>query len=197
MNIDNSIIATKQEEIPHFYSIIMSKFGFIHIFPDSDGLYSGLIMPKSHANYLFYTSFSSLIGSLYGVYKKQYINSLGIFLIFITSINYWKNPVYGWRRNIDMFTAILGLSINILNSFDHPRCLYLNLLLFMSLMFYPFGFYFQHKSIHLSTLSHSFIHIFCNLVCISYYSDYDTINGYPPLIQQSEELSTQLLGDSL
>jgi hypothetical protein len=182
---------------PHFSSVIMTKFGFIHVEPDTDGLYNGLVMPKSQADYLFYTSFSALVGSLYGFYKKKYINSLGVFLIFVTSINYWRNPVYGWRRNIDIITSILGLSINVLSSPGHPRCLKLNLMLFMSLLFYPLGFYFQHKSIHLSAFSHSLIHIFCNLVCISYYSDPLLENPLLEKVEQNEQQNNQLLGDSL
>jgi hypothetical protein len=173
---------------PHFCSVIMTKFGFVHVEPDADGLYKGLVMPKPQADYLFYTSFSALVGSLYGFYKKKNINSLGVFLIFVTSINYWRNPVHGWRRNIDIITSILGLSINIITSHDHPRCLKLNLMLFISLLFYPLGFYFQHKSIHLSAFSHSLIHIIGNLVCISYYSD--------PLLEKVEQ-NNELLGDSL
>jgi len=182
---------------PHFSSVIMTKFGFIHVEPDTDGLYNGLVMPKSQADYLFYTSFSALVGSLYGFYKKKYINSLGVFLIFVTSINYWRNPVHGWRRNIDIIASILGLSINVLTSPGHPRCLKLNLMLFMSLLFYPLGFYFQHKSIHLSAFSHSLIHIFCNLVCISYYSDPLLENPLLEKVEQNEQQNNQLLGDSL
>ena len=185
----DSIEEIKQN--PHFCSVIMTKFGFIHVELDTDGLYNGLVMPKPQADYLFYTSFSSLVGSLYGFYKKQYINSLGVFLIFVTSINYWRNPVHGWRRNIDIIMCILGLSINIISSLGHPKCLKLNLMLFISLLFYPLGFYFQHKSIHLSAFSHSLIHIIGNLVCISYYSDYDI-----PLFLKVEQ-NNQLLEDSL
>ena len=64
-------------------------------------------------------------------------------------------------------------------------------MLFISLLFYPLGFYFQHKSIHLSAFSHSLIHIIGNLVCISYYSDYDI-----PLLRKVEQ-NNQLLEDSL
>jgi hypothetical protein len=192
---ENSIEEIKLN--PHFFSVTMTKFGFVHVEPDSDGLYNGLVMPKPQADYLFYTSFGSLVGSLYGFYKKQYINSLGVFLIFLTSINYWRNPVYGWRRNIDIISSILGLSINVLTSPGHPRCLKLNLMLFMSLLFYPLGFYFQHKSIHLSAFSHSLIHIVSNLVCISYYSDSDPLYPLLEKVEQNEEQNNQLLGDSL
>ncbi len=165
---------TKDENKPHFYVVILSNFGFNHVNCDNDGLYNRLIVPKSHANYLFYSSCSFAITSLYGVYKKEYIKSLGVFLIFTSSINYWRNPVHGLRRNVDIVSSILGILINVQNSNEHPRRLYLILFLFFGLLFYPVGFYFQDKSIHLSTLCHSLIHIICNLVCISYYSDIDS-----------------------
>ena len=164
----------KEEIRPYFYVVMLSKLGFNHVNYDNDGLYNGLIVPKSHANYLFYSSCSFAITSLYGVYKKEYTKSLGVFIIFLSSINYWRNPVHDLRRNIDMVSVVLGILLNVQNSNDHPRRLYLILWLFFGLLFYPVGFYFQDKSIHLSTFSHSLIHIICNLVCISYYSDIDS-----------------------
>ena len=169
----NNLCLSKHENRPYFYVVILSKFGFNHFDSDNNGLYNGLIVPKSHANYLFCSSCSFLITALYGLYKKEYVKCLSVFLIFITSINYWRNPVYGLRRNIDIVSAILGILINVQNSNLHPRRLCLILFLLLSILFYPIGFYFQNKSIHLSTFSHSLIHIISNLVCISYYSDID------------------------
>jgi hypothetical protein len=156
---------------PNVFSNIMENFGFYHVNPDSDGFYNGLVVPKPQANYLFYTSFFSLISTLYGLYKKEYLNTIGVFSIFITSINYWRDPVYGWRRNIDIVASILGLSLNSINSYNHPRRGSLNRMLLCCLLFYPLGYYFQNKSLHLSTFFHSLIHILGNMICISYYSD--------------------------
>ena len=54
----------------NIFSMIMEKMGFIHIDKDQDGLYDGLVIPKTHANYLFYTSFFSLLSSIVLFYKK-------------------------------------------------------------------------------------------------------------------------------
>ena len=51
-----------------YYSIIIEKMGFINIDKDKDGLYNGLIIPKTQANYLFYTSFFSMLSSIFLFY---------------------------------------------------------------------------------------------------------------------------------
>jgi len=164
----------KEEVKPYFYTVILSNFGFNHVNCDNDGLYNGLIVPKSHANYLFYSSCIFLITGLYGVYKQLYFKSLTAFLMVITSINYWRNPVYGLRRNIDIFAAFVILLYNVYNSAGHPRRLYLILWVLLAVLFYPISFYFKDKSIHLSTLCHSLIHIICNIVAIILFSDIDS-----------------------
>ena len=92
INIENDNVITS----------FLSKYGFCHIKCDEDGLYNGLIVPKSHANYLFWTSFSSFVSGLYGLYKKQYNFAILPLGIFVASINYWIHPVNNWRRYIDI-----------------------------------------------------------------------------------------------
>jgi hypothetical protein len=64
------------------------------------------MLSKSQSNYLWTTSWFFLLGSVYGLYNHHQI---AIFpgLIFITSINHWRNPIRGsWRQRIDIITVI-------------------------------------------------------------------------------------------
>jgi len=37
---------------------------------------------------------------------------LGI-LVFLTSLNYWRHPVHGWRRNVDIVAALIALGYQV------------------------------------------------------------------------------------
>ena len=84
-----------------FFLEIITKNGLNHIEIDNDGFYNGLIMPKSHANYLYYTCHMSLFSGLYGLYQNN-ILALYPLSVYFASINYWKHPLNDWRRYLDI-----------------------------------------------------------------------------------------------
>ena len=157
------------------FSIIMEKIGFIHIDKDEDGLYDGLVVPKTHANYLFYTSFFSLLSSMFLFYKKSdnYIYTLSI---FITSLNYWRNPIYNWRRNIDMIVIFLSFFIIGIKFYIQSKLMDILPTTIISFLFYLISNYFQDKYIHISTFFHSLIHIYPNIKFIQYEMNKDEFN---------------------
>jgi hypothetical protein len=157
------------------FSIIMEKIGFIHIDKDEDGLYDGLVVPKTHANYLFYTSFFSLLSSMFLFYKKSdnYIYTLSI---FITSLNYWRNPIYNWRRNIDMIVIFLSFFIIGIKFYIQSKLMDILPTTIISFLFYVISNYFQDKYIHISTFFHSLIHIYPNIKFIQYEMNKDEFN---------------------
>jgi hypothetical protein len=62
-----------------------------------------LPIPFAYSKYLFYSSFTIGASSFISVYYKDYVTFLFMFMLFLTSINYWYKPDYGLRRDIDMF----------------------------------------------------------------------------------------------
>jgi len=60
-------------------------------------------IPYVYSKYLFYSSFSIGASSLVSIYFKDYVTFLFLFMLFLTSINYWYKPDYGLRRDIDMY----------------------------------------------------------------------------------------------
>ncbi len=141
--------------------------GFIHIDKDKDGLYDRLVVPKTHANYLFYTSFFSLLSSIVLFYKKS-DNYMYTLSIFITSLNYWRNPIYNWRRNIDMIVIFLSFFVIGIKFYIQSKLMDILPTTIISFLFYLISNYFQEKSIHLSTFFHSLIHIYPNIKFIQY-----------------------------
>ena len=61
----------------------------------------------SKKKYLLFSSSFFIIPFLFSFIRKPfiYILSLDYFITFVCSINYWKYPVIGIRRNIDLFVA--------------------------------------------------------------------------------------------
>jgi len=55
------------------------------------------------SRYLLLTSFLFLIPSMYSLYHGWYIYSSVIMLSAMTSMNYWRNATYSWRRDMDLF----------------------------------------------------------------------------------------------
>ena len=154
-----------------FFADIITKYGFNYISCDDDGLYNGLIVPKSHANYLLCTSCLSLVSGLYGLYKKQHNFTIYPLGVFIASINYWIHPINNWRRYLDISYATFAIVTQSILTYDLPNFNKYISLMTLSSLCYPLSFYFQHKNLALSTFCHSLIHIGGNIANVILYSD--------------------------
>ena len=164
-NVNTNIII-KYGIIPN----ILTNLGFNHIQADADGLYNGLVMPKSHSNYLFTTSCISLVSGVYGLYKKQHNFAIYPLGVFITSINYWIHPVNNWRRRLDQAIATFSIIGQSIDAIGHPNFNpYIYTMSFATLC-YPLSYYFQHKYLPMSTFCHSLIHIVANISNFILYS---------------------------
>jgi len=70
-----------------------------------------LVVPLSYSKFLFYSSFSMLISAIIAIIVNDVYVTIYFFILFLTSINYWRRPEYGLRRNIDMFVVKCGIII--------------------------------------------------------------------------------------
>jgi hypothetical protein len=123
-----------------------------------------LILEKKYSKWIYYISFNLIIVSMIGFYKTYYMNALSVFSVFLTSINYWKHPIKGFRRNIDMM--MVGLSITY-NSFYVYDCVYGHYyirMIILGIMIYIFsGFLYKKNYLGLSTLLHCKVHLLSNI----------------------------------
>ena len=60
------------------------------------------ILEPEYASCIYRVSFISFLSSIYAIYCECYDLAAVPGGVFLTSVNYWRNPVYGWRRNLDM-----------------------------------------------------------------------------------------------
>jgi hypothetical protein len=124
----------------------------------------------SHHKYLFATSHFSLMSAIYA-YKKQ--NPLWIIPggVYVNSINYWRNPTFGLRRNIDIGYAVYGVIYQSFVAYSLPVFpkLYFALIT-LSVASYPISYLFHWKKQYIaSTFAHSLIHLFGNIANIALY----------------------------
>lgn len=66
---------------------------------ESEGL--GYPLPYKYSKYLVYSSCLMSLTALVALYYDDDITSIYYFLIFLTSINFWRKPEYGLRHKID------------------------------------------------------------------------------------------------
>lgn len=62
-------------------------------------------LKNEYTRYLYYTSYLVGISSMVSFYHRDYTTFVYMFILFLTSINYWNNPAPGWRRDIDKFVC--------------------------------------------------------------------------------------------
>ena len=128
-------------------------------------------------NILFYTSFLTLLSIGSSIYYNLYTCMLFSILIQITSINYWRKPVKGIRRNIDIITVTIATIYNLYNSFYYK---YYNfaIVVYIGMNSYFISIYFKKNNyIRLSELFHFFVHLLPNIsASLMHYQIYSQIN---------------------
>lgn len=110
--------------------------------------------------YLMYSSYLTTFSIYYAYKNEYYINFVSICLVLFTSINHWRKPELGFRRNMDKIVVILNIPIQVVSFRKSKRYQeYLLLTLFASLC-YPVSNRIKNKK--LSIFFHSLIHVFAN-----------------------------------
>jgi hypothetical protein len=126
----------------------------------------------THHNYLVATSHLSLFSAAYAYrnHNQLWIIPAGVYL---NSVNYWRKPTMGWRRNIDILYALHGLVYTSVVAYQLPVFLtWYFLLTFLSIVAYPTSIYFySRKRYVISTFIHSLIHILANIANIILYKN--------------------------
>ena len=135
-----------------------------------------------------YSSFISFLSSIYALHCECYDLAAVPGGVFLTSVNYWRNPVYGWRRNLDMSYVAAALT------YQNYRAYHLlspsspsssssssssqlpALLTYYTLMGIGIGCYslsvhlYKKKDIWSSTYVHCMVHVLANIANVLLYN---------------------------
>ena len=74
-------------------------------------------MCYSYSKFLLYSSCAIGISSVIAYIMNDVYVSVYLFILFLTSINFWRKPEYGLRRNIDLTVVYMYVLYTILNIF--------------------------------------------------------------------------------
>ena len=128
------------------------------------------IIEAKYSSILYKTSFLFGLNSIYGLY--QIVNNKLTFndvlmtntLLFITSINYWRNPTYGLRRKIDITMALTNIFYNSYTISYHPNAWICYMSIKMLMISYGVSWYYHiNNNKKLGTFYHSMVHLFGNI----------------------------------
>jgi hypothetical protein len=121
---------------------------------------------------IYNISFIILGTSMYAIYNGYYDLSLCSGGVFLTSINYWRSPVYySWQRYLDVSCVRLALMYHLYTAYKSEYMIHYYSLTFLAISFYPLGiYYYKKKMFWHSIYAHSALHIIANIANIFLYS---------------------------
>lgn len=127
--------------------------------------------PKPYSDILFRTAWIYFIASVYGLYKKKYDLATYTGVIWLTSINYWKNPKSRFNYYIDVTAVRSGIMYHLIRAPDSSQ--YINFYTIFNtglLCYIPSRYCLTQKNYILSTVSHAGLHLITGVGLIYLYS---------------------------
>jgi hypothetical protein len=122
------------------------------------------VVCSKQANVMLCTSGVCAIVSAYGFYQGHYISSFIPLSVFITSMNYWRHPIYGWRLNADVACVIFGFFSMLIVAYYGTNWLRYYIIITLAASCYPLSHYFANQNMeYMGTLMHAYMHILGNI----------------------------------
>ncbi len=124
---------------------------------------------------IFRVSFLSFLSSIYALYCGVYDLAIVPGGVFLTSVNYWRYPIHGWRRNLDMGYVTFALTYQNYRAFymateGHDYILLYYALMFFSMICYPISLHLhKKKDLWGSTYVHCLLHVVANIANLVLY----------------------------
>ena len=126
-----------------------------------------MILPVEYSTILYPTSFIPLISSVYAITNGMWVYSLIPTCVSGSSILYWYNPDYSWRRYLDMAVVQVGfICITWLSFYSATQAYFIITEIIAICMFYLGVYFYKHKHHYYSALAHSGLHILATLANI-------------------------------
>lgn len=122
------------------------------------------VIPRPYSAYIMLSANQFIIPSYYAYICNEYVMSLLIFSVYITSLLLWHNPIDGLRKKIDSTlvasTAVYFLYLSKFNTIVYTGTF---MMLFTHCVSYRL---FYKKRFDLSAYCHLFIHCLGNMINI-------------------------------
>lgn len=130
-----------------------------------------LNITKTQSLVIYRVSHLLLLTSMYGFYRGHYVLIIFPSISFVSSINYWRNPKYDLKRQIDIIVVLVSIISHSILAYRMEYSKIYYSILAISLLLYPLSWYFYYRKQHLlSTYTHCMHHILNNMSAIILYS---------------------------
>jgi hypothetical protein len=132
------------------------------------------MLESKYSNILLGTSFSMLLLATFLYYLEFKQVAFLYLVLFITSINHWKNPNYDLKRTIDiymvMITTIVGMVYASELNYDLDYYMYYITAFYTLLLFVMSNLLYRQNEYLSSILIHGKIHLICLIGnCMMFY----------------------------
>lgn len=136
------------------------------------------VLPAKYAKYLYRVSFTSLVSCVFATLRGVYDGALVTAVVFLCSVNYWRRPAYGWRRNIDVCNTLSCLAYQTWRCFTVAAPYTLGYLFFTytGIAFFFLGNHLDKTNQLQGTLAHSMVHILGNIGNIILYRGIENVS---------------------
>ena len=130
------------------------------------------LLKKEQYTCLYYSSYLSLISTIYSIYRNYYFLTPVPLLVFLSSINYWRNPVStSWRRYLDICTVFSSLCYQLYYVHNAQYVVLYYIFTSISILAYLIGvYYYRIGKIWYSVYSHMSLHLIANIANIIVYT---------------------------
>jgi hypothetical protein len=108
---------------------------------------------------MFMTSFFFLLLAINAFIYEFYALCIIDIIMFITSINYWRDPIRGFRRNLDIFTVSMLMIVHAYHAYgmNFVTLIKMGLVGILVAILYSLGLYLENS--HHASIMHSLMHI--------------------------------------
>ena len=125
-----------------------------------------MLLPQQY-NILWGTSWIALYPTIQAIKKKKYDLALGSGMVFLTSINFWKDPSNDRNRWIDEFTVRSVLSYQLYRAIVAKNKQYWFFAITSISSFLVGCYFYERKQFWVYTYCHMGLHIMANFACFS------------------------------
>lgn len=134
------------------------------------------ILDIKHYKHLYRTSHLFLLSCLYGIYQGHYFLSIIPGAFFLTSVNYWRRPVYySYRRYLDITVVRIGAVYHCYIVYNAQYAIIYYIIFSVGILSYIISHYFYNKKDYWKcTYYHIILHLMACLGTIVVYSGYIT-----------------------
>jgi hypothetical protein len=124
----------------------------------------GCILEQDQYKILWTTSWFTLPTAITAYYNNYYFSSALSTCVLLTSLNYWRKPVRGFSRNLDMAATYFSITYHFFRAKNSQYAYIHYPLVLIGLSCYPIGnYYYKKKQYWKSTYLHGSLHFIANL----------------------------------